>query len=145
MQNHATQQFIATLRANHSKATPDRLAIFAALLHARQAQRPLDIASQLRDVNFTTVYRNLDLFVRLKIARQVPRGFKTYYELGDNFNPHHHHLTCEKCGRTVAFDSAELERLIAKISHQCKMLPTGHHIELYGICRHCRRKSRHCD
>jgi Fe2+ or Zn2+ uptake regulation protein len=142
MQNHAQQQFIATLKANHSKVTPDRLAVFNILLNAHQAQRPLDIASQLSDVNFTTVYRNLNLFVQLQIARQVPRGFKTYYELGDNFNPHHHHLTCEICGKTIAFDSAELERLIHKISHQCKMLPTQHHIELYGICRHCRRRAK---
>jgi Fur family ferric uptake transcriptional regulator len=60
--------------------------------------------------------------------------------LGDDFSSHQHYVVCEKCGKSVVFDDQALEHLLRQITRQAGMRPTGHYIELLGVCERCRLK-----
>ncbi|MDR3125939.1 MAG: transcriptional repressor [Candidatus Nomurabacteria bacterium] len=137
MKSNLIIKFETILRRNRQRLTAPKRQIFDYLLTTNQPVSAVSIAKNNPNINSSTIYRILNRFVTLKIIKIVPQGFKIRYELGDGFNQHHHHLTCENCGRAVAFDSPELEHLIKKISLNLNMKPTKHHIELYGLCSAC--------
>ena len=50
---------------------------------------------------------------------------------------HHHHLTCTSCSRTVEIESATTERWVGEVVSNHGYTPTGHTIELNGLCPAC--------
>jgi Fur family ferric uptake transcriptional regulator len=109
------------------------------------ADRPLTI-SQIavilkKEVHFTSVYRSVETLTQARLLREVPHGFKNYYELGEIFRPHHHHATCERCGRSTVVEDARIERLMRELTLHAGLMPTRHNFEMFGICRECRRNS----
>jgi Fur family ferric uptake transcriptional regulator len=130
-------KFQAALRAHKSRVTRQKSAVFDYLLHAGKPVYINQICRALPTINRSSVYRILDGFTKIGVAKRVPRGFKTLYEIGEIFHQHHHHITCQRCGKTLPIHSPILEKLIAQISRRAGMKPTGHQIELYGICADC--------
>lgn len=125
------------LRTHGLRVTTARRTVFN-ILHAHDV--PLDIAAILAEkgeIDRASVYRTLELFVRLDIVSIIPIGWKKKYELSDPFRPHHHHLQCNTCGELVAIDTPELERLIETVAHAHGYQLSSHHIELRGTCYRC--------
>lgn len=122
-------------REGHS-ATRVRMAVFDALV----GQEPLSMAQlvgRVRGVDRASVYRTVNLFERLGIVQRLNTGWKYKLELTDKFSDHHHHLTCTKCGRTVALSEHELERFIEQLARAHGFTPGTHQIEIQGICQIC--------
>lgn len=98
---------------------------------------PCAIASLVRHfegkVDATTVYRTMDLFLRIGVARRVRDGL---VELGEPFRQHHHHFECRKCGRRIDFLDGAVERAVQKLSGSRWVLES-HQLELTGVCRLC--------
>ena len=133
--------FIATLKNGHKSATRPRLVVFHEL---RSATEPLSIfelyQATKKHLDRASVYRTIDLFLELGIARKVPVGWKYKIELSDMFTPHHHHIVCEKCGYIVDIHSnKELETTIEHIVKSQEFVHTHHSFEITGICSKCRR------
>ncbi|MDR0957190.1 MAG: transcriptional repressor [Candidatus Nomurabacteria bacterium] len=130
--------FVAEMRRSGLRLTENRLAIFKVLV---EAKKPLSIQEIILAVgdgtHFTTVYRSIEAMAEVKILRTVSRGFKNLYELGEKFKPHHHHATCEKCGRTMEIHDPRLEKLMLELTMRAGLKPTTHQFELFGICRKC--------
>jgi Fur family ferric uptake transcriptional regulator len=86
----------------------------------------------------TTVYRTLKLLTDAGLAREVRFGDgRTRYE--HNYkHPHHDHMICAACGRTIEFFSAELEKLQDKIAAKHKFEITHHTLRMFGYCADCR-------
>jgi Fur family ferric uptake transcriptional regulator len=97
-------------------------------------------------LGMTTVYRTLDLLVRMGILAKLSfGGGESRYE----FRPgeeeeHHHHLICIQCGKIIDytdFVDEELE-LVKKTEdslakrHRFKII--DHNIEFLGLCPECR-------
>lgn len=85
----------AVLRDRGYRATPQRVMVWDALDgHLSAEQIHAAIASA--DVNLSTVYRTLELFVTEGLVRRVvlPDGLRRYERVGDE----HHHLVCIGCG-----------------------------------------------
>jgi Fe2+ or Zn2+ uptake regulation protein len=141
MQNTLEQRFVIAMRASGLKITPVRREVFAILCRAERPLLPQEIVARVTTADQSSVYRNLPLLARHKIARKVSQGFKTLYELGDNFTSHQHYAVCERCGRSVKIEDRRLERLIGRVTRAAGMEPTGHFVELLGICERCRQKS----
>ncbi|MDR1032612.1 MAG: transcriptional repressor [Candidatus Nomurabacteria bacterium] len=139
MQNNLIKRYETILKAGGARSTMQKRKVFAYLLVTNRPVLTATIADSIPSINRSTAYRIIDSFTKLDIVKTVPRGFKTMYELSDSFKHHHHHITCARCNKSVEIHSAELEKLIAEITWQANMAPTGHHIELYGICEGCRR------
>lgn len=135
--NHIYTLFQETLKNNGLKCTKNRNQIFSLLLKTKKPLSATQIRSFLPYLDTSTVYRTLDTFRNANIIHVVPKGFKTLYELSENFIEHHHHITCEKCGRIYPITSAELENIINNLTLSIDMVPTYHNIEIYGICSNC--------
>ncbi len=50
---------------------------------------------------------------------------------------HHHHLTCASCGNTIEIEAAATERWLEAVARSHDYTPTGHTIELTGLCPAC--------
>jgi Fe2+ or Zn2+ uptake regulation protein len=142
MRNNLTIKYEEILRNAGLRNTRPKRQVFERLLVANSPLLTKTIAHSLPDIAQSTVYRVLQSFVRANIVKIVPRGFKTLYELSEDFNQHHHHVSCEKCGRSVAIHSAELEQMLSELTLRSGMRPTRHHLELYGLCKRCVRRPK---
>jgi Fur family ferric uptake transcriptional regulator len=93
------------------------------------------------NVGHTTVYRTLKLLVDAGLAREVRFGDgRTRYE--HNYNhPHHDHMICTECGKTIEFFSAELEAIQDAIVAKHKFKQTQHSMRIFGVCAQCQRKA----
>lgn len=90
-----------------------------------------------KDIDRASVYRTVDLFERLGIVQRINIGWKYKLELTDRFSDHHHHLSCTKCGKTIAMNENELEVFIEQIAHAHGFQPSAHQIEIQGLCSAC--------
>ncbi|HSW99351.1 MAG TPA: Fur family transcriptional regulator [Candidatus Saccharimonadales bacterium] len=132
------ENFKALLKASGQSITKARLQVFEALL----GQEPLTmhgLVGRAGQVDRASVYRAVDLFERLGIVQRLNTGWKYKLELSDKFAEHHHHLTCVRCGRTVAMNEGELEALIGRLAAEHHFLPTAHQIEIQGLCAECQK------
>lgn len=89
--------------------------------------------------NFSTVYRNLDVFIISEIIQKINlTGSSSSYELIDE--PSHHHLMiCKDCGKTETIEFCPFEEVRKKLIDQNFTL-TDHKFELYGYCGKCDKK-----
>ena len=140
MRNIQLENYQKILRASKLRGTAARLAVFEVLLDADKPLSPIEIHELAgRKPDLASVYRALEAFMKIELVKLVPRGFKPFYELGDAFEPHHHHVVCEKCGKIVAVSDDKIERIVRKVTIESGMTPTTHVIELYGICAKCNK------
>jgi Fe2+ or Zn2+ uptake regulation protein len=87
---------------------------------------------------YSTVYR---IVARLEAEGRVRRV--DWRERGSRYEwaelPHHHHIVCSLCGRSVDIDDADLGFSEAKVRRATGFLIDHHSIELEGICPECQR------
>ena len=120
------------------RLTKPRKLIFKTL-HDSDAPLSASLISQRCDsIDRVSVYRSLELFVRLGIARRVPIGWKQRYELTDPFRSHHHHLSCTKCGRLIDVHSQKFEQLVNTVVAEYNFVASDHTFEVRGLCEDCR-------
>ena len=135
-----TRRFREELQNAGLRLTHNRQLIFETLA---RTNRPLTIQQIVQaldgQAHFTSVYRSGETLTQARLLREVPHGFKNYYELGEMFRPHHHHATCEHCGRSIAIDDPRIERLMRELTLRAGLMPTRHNFEMFGVCRECRR------
>jgi Fur family ferric uptake transcriptional regulator len=102
------------------------------LYHLVKAQDPT--------IGQTTIYRTLKLLTEAGLASEVRLGDgRTRYEPNNKF-PHHDHMICTGCGRTVEFFSAEIKRLLDGIAAEHEYEPKQHSLRIFGVCADCRRE-----
>ena len=51
--------------------------------------------------------------------------------------PHHHHLVCRVCGRTVEVEGPTVERWAAAIAAEHGFTDVSHTLEIFGTCPDC--------
>lgn len=124
------------LKTQGFSATKTRMSVLGALLRLQPATMR-QLISALPNVDRATVYRTIDLFVDLSIAKKVYTGFKYRVELGDDFQEHHHHLTCLRCGTVIDVHTPEIEYAIEQTAAQNGFRPIRHDLEIVGYCANC--------
>lgn len=86
-----------------------------------------------------TVYRSLRLLCEAGVLNELKcKDGSSRYEFA-SAGAHHDHLICTKCGRFVEVFDPEIERLQDKLFSRHGFYPERHKLELYGICRMCKR------
>ncbi len=124
--------------AGFSLTKPRQLVFEALRDHGPLTMRDL-YAKLSPQVNRTTVYRVVELFENLKIAQRISKGWKYQLELTDEFIPHHHHFTCTNCHQIISFGEPEgFKKLLGTLSNHYGFVPSGHTLEIEGICSTCR-------
>jgi Fur family transcriptional regulator, ferric uptake regulator len=93
-------------------------------------------------IGAATVYRTMKILTDagLASARHFEGG-QTKYEAA--LDRHHHdHLICTSCGNIVEFENERIEELQDRVALEHGFIVTRHKLELYGLCKDCREKSR---
>ena len=91
-------------------------------------------------VGVASVYRALSLLAELGLLQRVAvAGGSARYELVGPGGDHHHHLVCDDCGATTAFEDDALERAIGRLSRRTAYSVQAHDVTLHGTCPDCQR------
>lgn len=127
------------LRAAGMRQTPQRQAILEVL---DGADRPLTVeeiwtAMAGQRSGIPTVYRNLERFVQEGWAESILGRDQVMRFIRCRSASHHHHLSCDRCGRTVEVEVCGFEASIAGMEKASGFLVTRHQLTLYGICPRC--------
>lgn len=97
-----------------------------------------DVRKRMPEISRTTVYRVLETFVRIAVARKVCHpGAATRYEIETH---RHHHLICLNCEKMLDLQAPSLDSL------PLPSVNSGFHIEDYsiqfrGLCSDCAAQS----
>jgi len=100
-----------------------------------------------RGIGLTTVYRTLDLLVKMNLLSRYDFGDgRARYERirGTKEENHHHHLVCTSCNRVVNYrdfidEEVELLKKTEKgLSAKFNFKIKDHLIQYYGLCEKCR-------
>lgn len=94
---------------------------------------------QQRDpsIGRASVFRTLDLMIRLGIICTSLQGGSTVHYL---LMPggHHHHIICTMCSKLIEFGECRLDTLIQSVQEQYGVRVDSHLLELFGVCKECR-------
>lgn len=89
-------------------------------------------------IDRASLYRVISLFENLGIVERLYIGWKYKIELSGIFSPHHHHITCLKCGKLVVLkEDSEIEQLIASLAAKNHITAAHHQLEIQGYCEKC--------
>jgi Fur family transcriptional regulator, ferric uptake regulator len=129
------------LRGAGVRPTPQRVRVLTELM-----REPHDVTAQQLHARLgrrrggpglATVYRTLGLLADEGLIDTISHdpGHLCYRWCGDE---HHHHLVCSGCHRVVEVRECELERWLQRVSADHGFVPTGHRLEVAGVCTACR-------
>ncbi len=109
---------LGTLKRLGYKMTSARKAILNVLSHTIDHLTAEDVYLQVHkiypDIGLASVYRTLDLLVRIGIVFKLDFGLgKAEYELAEDVKgkKHHHHLVCTGCGQVIDYKDFSKEEL----------------------------------
>lgn len=139
MMNALETRFFETLRKNNVRCTAPRTEIFAILQEANEPLAFKEITAKVKNADRASVYRTLALFETLHIVSTILAGWKKRFELAAPYKNHHHHISCEQCGKVISVESPTLEKVIKSISEQKGFHLHSHTLELSGCCNDCRK------
>ena len=132
------------LKSKGYKLTQQRKVIIDVLESSSGPHTANDIFSLVSDknsgINFSTIYRNLELLVRLGIVRKLnlSDGYNHFELTGEK---HHHHVICNKCGEVKKIDICPFMDMDERDKlEEIDFQPTEHKFEIYGLCSRCRNK-----
>ncbi|MGC8633825.1 MAG: Fur family transcriptional regulator [Candidatus Limnocylindrales bacterium] len=100
----------------------------------------LDAQHSRRDVGRATVFRTLELLESLGLVESLhlPSGEHAYVACKP---VHHHHLVCERCGRTVEVGDLGFDPVARDLEARTGYLVDFHRIEIFGLCPACRAEA----
>jgi Fur family ferric uptake transcriptional regulator len=146
MQTKAKEKeiFLEYLKKNGLKQTTQKALVLDTFL---QTEGHLSVDDTYRivkqkdaSIGYVTVYRTLKSLVACGLAREVDLGdgrtrFEHFYD-----HPHHHHIICTSCKKTIEFLSTDLEQLQEEIMKHYDFEALYHSFQIYGLCSDCKHK-----
>ena len=108
-----------------------------------------DLSSKSPDIGLTTIYRTLELCVRLGILKKYDFGDgHSRYEIANEKTDHHHHIICEKCSKVIEYrdflneETALIKKIQDKLEKKHHFEIKQHVLDFYGLCRECKDKEK---
>ena len=134
----------ATLRRQGYKLTPQRRAVIRAIASGQDHLTPIEIYGKVHqdhpDIGLVTIYRTLELLAELKLICELHTGnSRPSYTIGAE--GHHHHLTCNHCGKVIDFTGYNLTELEQRLTLETGFKIDSHMLEFTGLCPDCQRKA----
>lgn len=137
------------LKASGYKYTHSREIIIKLLVETTEHLKSEEIYHQLRDqgVSLPTVYRNIDIFKRLGIIKEIVIHNERYFELNIYTKKKLHiHFHCHQCGQIKEYSDRHIFR---EMILQKEMLESNYQddieditIVMTGICKVCKEMSK---
>jgi Fur family transcriptional regulator, ferric uptake regulator len=137
--------WLAQLKDNGYRLTEARKAVVETVAATQHALSPVEVFDRARTsapgLGLVTVYRTLEKLEELRLIQRVHQshGCQAFIACG---NGHEHLLLCTKCGATEHFTGDQLDSLIASISKQTGYKVEEHWLQLFGLCKKCRKKGK---
>jgi Fe2+ or Zn2+ uptake regulation protein len=125
------------------RQTPQREGILQVL---RDSDRPLTVEEiwermPERRSGLPTVYRNLERFVHEGWAESILGTDQVMRFVRCDSRRHHHHLQCERCGRTAEVEACGLDDSLRNLESISGFRITRHQLLLFGLCGTCRAEA----
>jgi len=134
MSNSPIERVLKHHRVSYTKP---RKQIYDVLSHAEPLTMQELIAS-VPELDKTTTYRTVALFEKIGIVQRLQIGWKYKIELSNEYQDHHHHITCSQCGVTVALPEDKLiEERLQSLAEAQGFTPKDHQLEVRGLCSNC--------
>lgn len=132
------------LRAHGLKSTKARNGVLA-ILSAEASVITVDAVYQTLQergckVNFSTVYRILEMFTERKLTEKIFLPDEGKYGFSLRRTGHTHRLICLRCHKVVDLAHCPLSDYEKEVAAKTDFEIVGHNLELYGYCPECRRK-----
>jgi len=120
--------------------TPQRLAVYKALLESEQHPTPEMLYRKVRrsmpSLSLATIYKALDVLVRLGLVRAIDIDSESRrYDANRN---RHHHLVCRHCRKVVDFYDAALDALRPQ-RRIAGFVTESVSVNISGLCEKCRQ------
>ena len=139
------------LKNTEYRLTKPRKIIYEILENSKEHLSAEDIYKEAYSIypaiGLTTVYRTLELFMKMGIVNKYDFGDgRARYELNyieDRSREHHHHLVCKRCHKIIDYsdfvdEEVELiQKTIDSLEKKYNFHITDHFIEFYGYCNSC--------
>jgi Fur family ferric uptake transcriptional regulator len=137
-------RLLAGLAGAGCSDTRARRAVVEALCAAPARLTPAELLERGRAIHPglapVTVYRTLDLLQSLGLVERLhhPDGCSSFMPAPTG---HSHHVTCERCRRTVEFSGCFIGALARSAHRQTGFTVRNHWLELSGLCPECRKSA----
>lgn len=135
----ANELYLKKLKNTGNSNTVIRSAVFGALLDSEHT--PLTMSELIKRTaafgDRASVYRSVKALEAAGIIKRLNIGWKYKLELSEEFHGHHHHITCEKCGRTDTLTDENLESTVKEGASKAGYKITDHMLDIRGICSVC--------
>jgi Fur family peroxide stress response transcriptional regulator len=138
------QELSRRCRDEGMKVTPQRVAIYRALLASADHPNPETlyrrVRPRMRSLSLATIYKVLEALVALGLAREVEvAGGTSRYDANLD---RHHHLICTRCKKVTDFYDVGLDA-VAPSRHLAGFVARTVSVQVFGLCPSCARKDRH--
>lgn len=143
--NTVEVEFKRYLSARKLKYTPERRKIFKEIFQSNEHFDADQLFGRLKAhdnrVSRATVYRTLDLLLRLGLVTRVCLGEKSALYVNADHWTRHGHLVCISCGRIQEFPVATMEKSLEDACCQHNFSAKSRCIQISGYCEDCTNKS----
>jgi Fur family transcriptional regulator, peroxide stress response regulator len=137
------RELMERCRAEGMNLTPQRLAIYRALLEAKDHPTPEALYDRVRSgmptLSLATIYKTLEALAQLGLVTEMPATGQSR-RFDANMEPHHH-LVCDGCGSVGDYHHPGLSALTAP-----ERIPGFKaeriDVHVHGLCRDCARNGR---
>ena len=141
MASAMADKFHALLREHGRSITRSRTLLFEYLQQSGPVSPRRFMEDNTAVADRASLYRTLILFRDLGVVEDRMIAGKRLVELTDSYDAHHHHLTCEQCGKSIALAMPEIEKALGILSRAQGFEVSGHIIEATGVCADCKARA----
>jgi len=144
--NEVELDFKKYLSSHKLKYTPERRKVLDEVLNLHGSFDADGLIDKLRSdrkrVSRATVYRTLDLLVKLGVLRRVAIGERAAFFENNLQWKSSGQLVCIGCGKVSEFEvPAQIDGTLRGLSKRHDFRPQNRNIEIFGYCPACHDKS----
>jgi Fur family peroxide stress response transcriptional regulator len=144
MNNHnQIEQFIGECKVKGLSVTPQRLAIYKALVNDTSHPNPEKIYDTIKidnpTITLATVYKNLETFEQNGLISMVTNLHKNVRY--DPIVKQHHHIICVKCKKVVDLVDDELDSIKIPKDVLKNNAIIGHSVHFNVVCSECKNQN----
>ena len=135
------QEWERRISDSGSRMTESRRAILQVIAASDHPLTAVDIFDRARSfapgLGLVTVYRTIEKLEHLGLIDRI-HGQGQCQAVFRSSDSHQHLLSCTSCGISVYFDGLATEQKFQEIGRTNGFAISGHWLQLYGLCSHCR-------
>lgn len=135
-------EILEALRKAGYRLTPQRVMVLSAMAKGKGHLSADEIYEEVRQAypffDLATVYRTLQLLVKLHLATAIEEAGGARFELVQEGSNQHHHMVCEECNGVFDLPPHYLNALKEQVIREVGFEPHMEHFTIHGLCAHCR-------